>query len=71
MEKPMEKHIKFITLHLHDTVPRLECWLWVGRDGAKADAFVGIDVFGASAPGGTCTSDSKQYSLHSLLVRDF
>ena len=24
----------------------------------QADAFVGIDVFGASAPGGTCNSDS-------------
>ena len=23
---------------------------------AEADAFVGIDVFGASAPGGTCNS---------------
>ena len=25
----------------------------------KADAFVGIDVFGASAPGGTCVMDAR------------
>ena len=33
----------------------------------KADAFVGIDVFGASAPGGTCGLDQKKLNLYDLV----
>jgi hypothetical protein len=42
---------------------------------AEADAFVGIDVFGASAPGGTCNSaewnDSGAKKMLSFFQRNW